>query len=1087
MLVIAWGLSPAASAQNSGLSIPVNISQTSLPVTIGVPIQESFNIRDSASLTITDPAGNSLPTQIRVLARWRGTANDADKPVKWALVDFQPRTTGKHALTLAPSVSPTSSLLVSSSSDIVRITSNRLSLELSGKGSGLINSFRLDGTEQLRAPMQLQASAPRGGIVVRVPASTDSLYLNDSGQLRAGDTVRFIHTTRLLWDAPAGTSQLVADDQNLLAGHRYLIDEGTAQQEEVLVRTAANGTLTTETTLKFKHTAGAVVRDLSVEEESGVIKSIAGQLITFSNALKKTHALNDKVLPATDPLTSAIAYIERASVEENGALRTVIRQDGFFTNAVNASARVLGDVRFTIRYYIYAGQPFVRVRLRLINEGAYGFGADRTLEPPFARHMLFRSLSVLVPALSGGAADISVLTAAESHARVAENRNSASIGATGLELAVPEFAENFPKKLAGTASGFRFDLLPDLGIDHLFEGARAKTTDFYLGKQTRDALNLTSRATATLDPAYVARSGAVRPVMIERREWKNTFPQDAEMREAADLTERMFAVAYAPESAEGNNYQPPQSVLEYRLRGEYGEHFGWQNFGDLAWGDGYSNLHYDLSWHILREFLRTADPRAFRIGSEMAMYRSDWGQCHANDYLDSTRTLDMHGMSFYEKGRHGSYREPVFSHHWVEGLWLYWALTGDESVHVSAIEASESISRYGFTYDNALSWNETRMAGWPALAMVAAWRYSGELKYLTKARDLTYLLVQVEEDAGRKGYFIAPGSGFGHVTQPLMWSGYSQYGVIEFWRETNDPRVAAFLVRVADWVAGRDEKYKVLLGGVTLADGSYDPLGSPYFWDPDKPGENDTLVQAMLSLPVLSVGARISKRPELLAMARMLYRDTAFYRDYPHNTRLLATGRAQINFRSAMFGASCSKIYGHTGFALGDYQAELHNAITLPHSAPALPAPTPLPTPTVITPSPARPVSCLRQMAFAGLGNVALNRPATASSLHMWPNATNVPTTANDGLMAMSDGRVSLWHSESNTKQREWWQVDLQQEVRIAGVEILFRTENNQTNTRRNFEVRASNDPAFASSVLLGRQGAEPHPFQRPWQINVTD
>ncbi|MFN0124235.1 MAG: hypothetical protein ACKV2V_27360, partial [Blastocatellia bacterium] len=42
-------------------------------------------------------------------------------------------------------------------------------------------------------------------------------------------------------------------------------------------------------------------------------------------------------------------------------------------------------------------------------------------------------------------------------------------------------------------------------------------------------------------------------------------------------------------------------------------------------------------------------------------------------------------------------------------------------------------------------------------------------------------------------------------------------------------------------------------------------------------------------------------------------------------------------------------------------------------------------------------------------------------------------------------------------------------------------------NTRRNFEVRASNDPAFASSVLLGRQGAEPHPFQRPWQINVTD
>ena len=55
----------------------------------------------------------------------------------------------------------------------------------------------------------------------------------------------------------------------------------------------------------------------------------------------------------------------------------------------------------------------------------------------------------------------------------------------------------------------RFDVLPDNGSDYVFDGARAKTTDFYLGRNTIAARALTVSPNAVLDPAYVAKTGAV--------------------------------------------------------------------------------------------------------------------------------------------------------------------------------------------------------------------------------------------------------------------------------------------------------------------------------------------------------------------------------------------------------------------------------------------------------------------------------------------------------------------------------------------------------------------------------------------------
>ncbi|HHV99472.1 MAG TPA: hypothetical protein GXX36_07840, partial [Clostridiaceae bacterium] len=44
-----------------------------------------------------------------------------------------------------------------------------------------------------------------------------------------------------------------------------------------------------------------------------------------------------------------------------------------------------------------------------------------------------------------------------------------------------------------------------------------------------------------------------------------------------------------------------------------------------------------------------------------------------------------------------------------------------------------------------------------------------------------------------------------------------------------------------------------------------------------------------------------------------------------------------------------------------------------------------------------------------------------------------------------------------------------------------------QITTRRNFEVRASNDPNFATYTVLASQGSTAFPDDTTWTANVTD
>jgi uncharacterized protein (TIGR03437 family) len=924
---------PAAFAQTAPLRVPLKISQSSLPITIGVPISEAAELRSTTKLTLLDPGGNAVVLQSRVLARWRGMANDESKAMKWVLLDFTPKVTGNYTLTDASRAAPnTTAIAITQTADKISVASTQVRVEFARKGNALVPSMRLDSAEQLTAPVTVQGLFPRSAMVVLTPTSSDTLTVNETSLLTPGMTVRFEHSATIKWPVEKTWTSVWSADSQLRGNHRYLLDEGTPQQEELLCTEAEYGTLKLAAPLKFSHPAGAKLRDLTVEQETATIKSINGQRITFTEPLKQAHVTNDCLRADNSMSATALATVESAVVEEANALRVVIKQQGHFA-IQNSSALAAPTLGFTLRYYIYADQPFVRVRLRLLNEGTYGFGAVRLQQGPYTQHVLLRSLSALVPTIAAGNSTARVTESADANAKVAARQNAAKLSAGTFEIAVPEFAENYPKALSANANGLRFDVLPDLGSDYQFDGARAKTTDFYLGRNTTNAMTLTNSLRASLDPAYVARTGAVRPLMVEKRDWQTQFSSDSEMAEAATRAERHLAVGYAVENSDGNDRNPAQSIYEYRTRNEMGANLGWRNFGDVAWAAGYANAHYDLPFILLREFLRTGDARAFQAGSEMARYRADWGQYHANDYWDNEGAYNMRGVAFYEKGDHGSDVLPMLTHNWIEGLWLHWALTGDEAIHESAVEGGEALARflkYDFTADNALKWNESRWLGWPALGLMAAWRYTGDERYLEASRKSVYLLMNAEEKAGKKGWFIPETSGIGPITQPFMWAGYCQLGIIEYWRETNDNRVAEFIVRVADWLLGKTGSQAVLQGGKKMPGGLYQPLGAELNWSPTRALEAPGNEIAMMNLPVLTTAARITNRADLRLFARQLFRDVAFYRDTENGQAVDPNFRALINFRAFQFGGNSPKVYGQTGLTLSDYLPDLVGAIVTP-------------------------------------------------------------------------------------------------------------------------------------------------------------
>jgi hypothetical protein len=121
-----------------------------------------------------------------------------------------------------------------------------------------------------------------------------------------------------------------------------------------------------------------------------------------------------------------------------------------------------------------------------------------------------------------------------------------------------------------------------------------------------------------------------------------------------------------------------------------------------------------------------------------------------------------------------------------------------------------------------------------------------------------------------------------------------------------------------------------------------------------------------------------------------------------------------------------------------------------------------------------------------GYPNLAANSTATASSVY--PERDSSGELAYDPKRVL-DGITFSWlgWSPAAGDARPWLQVDLGAPARIRFLELYTRAAIDSSETRRNFEVRASNDPTFSSYVVLASQGGTPLPHQGVFEAEVTN
>lgn len=102
-------------------------------------------------------------------------------------------------------------------------------------------------------------------------------------------------------------------------------------------------------------------------------------------------------------------------------------------------------------------------------------------------------------------------------------------------------------------------------------------------------------------------------------------------------------------------------------------------------------------------------------------------------------------------------------------------------------------------------------------------------------------------------------------------------------------------------------------------------------------------------------------------------------------------------------------------------------------------------------------------------------KPAAASSSY---SAAYAASKGNDGSLG------TLWASGAGSSH--YWQVDLASLHHIQQVRLITRQDTDVPDHRKNFEIRASNDPAFATYTVLASQGATPLPHRGTLTLDVT-
>lgn len=225
--------------------------------------------------------------------------------------------------------------------------------------------------------------------------------------------------------------------------------------------------------------------------------------------------------------------------------------------------------------------------------------------------------------------------------------------------------------------------------------------------------------------------------------------------------------------------------------------FGFESFGDtqFGWGFGetltyWSNTEYDHAHALLWQFLRTGDPELFYAACEAALHYRDVDLIHADDeHPEWVGGAHHHSETHTRDG-------PSISHHWTEGLFDHWLLTGD----VRSLECGRLAAEYAkrVALQSTYGGGE-RDAGWNLIAPMGAYRATGDASLLEAAKKkVEEVLAYLDPVRGVSSAPVFEQTAYEGGT-PFM-AGILMRGLAMYYDETRDERVGWAICGLCDWL-----------------------------------------------------------------------------------------------------------------------------------------------------------------------------------------------------------------------------------------------------------------------------------------------
>ena len=496
--------------------------------------------------------------------------------------------------------------------------------------------------------------------------------------------------------------------------------------------------------------------------------------------------------------------VESIEVEDNGPLRSCVRVECVHRGSNGATL-----FRSTARVHAYAGKSWFRV--------VYTFTNDST-EQPFSA---VRSITLKTRLTQPPRRCTCVVQDLDNHftlQRDGKVRRSGRRFRGGMNgdtsfgsctLAVRNFWQNYPKSLALGRDGIEVGICPDVsGRDYKVGGYEEDRLYYHL---VDGAYKFRCGMSRTHDLFYgFAPSGQGARMRSEAR----VFMEEPVVRAVPEVYLRSGVVGEAaPKDGAGPDYENWVDAARGRFlaRRRTAREYGMTNYGDwfgerrYNWG----NMEYDTPWVFLVEYLRGGGGEWLDLAAEAAKHLVDIDTCHASPSAGMVGGQYAHCMGHVGGYYPNGYREMAsasagmsHTHTWVEGLFLYYGLTGDQRILENAVATCDRMA----AGVNARSYDFTncRDSGWLLVHMCAAYRATGGKHYLEAAHAAVERVLERQRESGGWERMMVPGHCYcdppRHMGNASFMVGVLMAGLKRYHRITHDPRVRGCIVRAADYI-----------------------------------------------------------------------------------------------------------------------------------------------------------------------------------------------------------------------------------------------------------------------------------------------